>query len=136
MKRLLWNGSSWMMVLRLALLALTIAVVWASLKPNAGATIAGSDKLAHGFAYMSLTLVGLCNFMTFRNKVLFIVFALLLGATMEFCQSFIPGRDMSGADMLANSAGVMLAILMYLPIGWWRRRMRLAIAIHEEKGQQ
>jgi hypothetical protein len=110
------------LLLRITLVGLVIAVIWASLKPNGGATIAGSDKLAHGLAYMSLALVGLNNFRLLANKALFVAFALMLGALMEYGQSFVPGRDMSAEDMLANSIGVALGIVFYIPFSLWRKR--------------
>lgn len=119
---------AWVLWLRVSLVTLVLAVIWKSLEPNSGSAIAGSDKLAHGLAYMSVALVGLNNFRALRYKVLFVMFALGLGALMEFGQSFVPGRDMSAADMVANAIGVSIGILLYIPFSLWRRRRRLQVA--------
>ena len=36
---------------------------------------------------------------------------IFLGALLEVAQSFIPDRFMSGADAIANTAGILVAIL-------------------------
>lgn len=119
--RVFGQRATLILLLRITLVGLVIAVIWASLKPNGGSAIAGSDKLAHGFAYMSLTLVGLNNFRLLANKALFVTFALMLGALMEYAQSFVPGRDMSADDMFANGIGVALGIVLYIPFSLWRK---------------
>lgn len=128
MSRIASQRTALVLLLRVTLAALVIAVVWKSLEPNGGAVIAGSDKLAHGLAYMSLTVVGLNNFRALRFKLLFIMFALALGACMEYGQSFVPGRDMSVGDMIANAIGVSIGIAAYIPFSFWRRR-RLQMAM-------
>lgn len=51
-----------------------------------------------------------------------VFFCLLYGATDEFHQSFIPGRFASGADLVADTGGGLLAAIG--DWGWrqWRKR--------------
>ena len=103
------------------LLVIALAVVvWASLSQNA--SIPGpqnSDKIAHFIAYFGVAFLGLAGFRTPRNEILFIVFCFILGASMEYAQSFVPGRMMSWADMIANSLGILGAVVFYLPLRSW-----------------
>jgi VanZ family protein len=52
----------------------------------------------------------------FRSKVarfVALVFAVGLGALLEWGQSFVPGRDMSFADGIANTLGVFSGMLFF-----------------------
>lgn len=108
------------------LLAFALAlVIWASLSQNATLPAAeNSDKIAHFIAYFGLTFLGLASFRTPKNEGLFVIFCLILGGTMEYAQSFVPGRVMSWEDMIANGLGVLGAVLLYLPLrGWIDQRL-------------
>tara|TARA_R110001583_G_scaffold2657_3_gene18721 strand:- start:1836 stop:2222 length:387 start_codon:yes stop_codon:yes gene_type:complete len=107
---------------RILLVAVLVVVVWASLKQT-GNTIAGSDKIAHFLAYMSLAGLGLVSFQLLRNQCLFMLFCLALGGTMELIQGQLPHRVMGWDDMLANSLGVLTAILVYWPLRGWIDRL-------------
>ena len=106
--------------IRILLVIALAIVVWASLSQTA--QIPGpqnSDKVAHFIAYFGLALLGLTGFRTPRNEIFFIIFCFILGASMEYGQSFVPGRVMSWADMIANSLGIIGAVLFYLPLRSW-----------------
>ena len=110
--------------IRILLVIALAIVVWASLSQTVA--ISGpqhSDKAAHFIAYFGLTFLGLTGFRTPRNEILFVGFCLLLGAAMEYGQSFVPGRSMSWADMLANSLGILGAVLLYWPLRNWIGRI-------------
>lgn len=85
------------------------------------------DKLLHGLLYGALALSALFALppginarfprRTFFGLVLFCVF---YGITDEFHQSFVPGRCPSGWDLLADTVGGALTLLLW---GWWSRRL-------------
>jgi VanZ family protein len=106
------------------------AVLWAAVLflvsarpdlPGAGwlSRIPGGDKLAHLGAYAVL---GACLAWGQRRQrggapaapgagALLILVGALYGASDEFHQSFVPGRDASAADWIADLCGVTLGYL-------------------------
>ena len=81
----------------------------------------GLDKAAHAITYGILagTLVyGLHPFANDSNRfilaILIVLFCLIFGITDEFHQSFIPGRNVSGWDIVADVfGGLFVAGLWY-----------------------
>ena len=83
----------------------------------------GFDKLLHVIAYGSLAASLLYGLQPFINTttmpiagMIVVLFCLLYGLSDEFHQSFIPGRFVSGWDVLADTSGAVLVVL------WWMRR--------------
>jgi len=83
----------------------------------------GFDKLLHVIAYGSLAASLLYGLQPFINTttmpiagMIVVLFCLLYGLSDEFHQSFIPGRFVSGWDVLADTTGAVLVVL------WWMRR--------------
>lgn len=84
----------------------------------------GFDKLAHIIAYAILGgafLYGLHPFGRTWNRsvaaTIVILFCLLYGISDEYHQSFIPGRFVSGWDVVADCLGGLLAVYL-----WYRRK--------------
>lgn len=85
------------------------------------------DKLAHLIAYATLAASLLYALpRTWHNKwhlarisLLVVLFCLLYGISDEWHQSFVPGRDASAGDVLADVLGACLAMVIY---GKWRQR--------------
>jgi len=82
--------------------------------------IAGIDKLAHGLIYAVLAAAALFAVRpdvrvrkSLRIGALVILFCLLYGMTDEYHQSFIPGRCPSGWDILADTLGAMVTVLIW-----------------------
>ena len=93
-----------------------LGVIFVSLTPGEifpSSSVLHLDKVGHLFAYTGLgILIGL----TFRhrNGRLFVAFGVIvLGFLLEWGQSFVPGRDMSLADGLVNTCGIILGGLIY-----------------------
>jgi VanZ family protein len=85
----------------------------------------GFDKLMHMFAYASLAASFLYSLHPFVDKITVpvtglavVLFCLIFGLSDEFHQSFIPGRFVSGWDVLADTTGAVLVVL------WWLKRKR------------
>ena len=89
-----------------------LAVAVVSLIP-VPAGIHGSDKLLHfvTYALLGLGFTSLCC--TARQAVSTAVWVVLFGILIEFLQGFTGYRSFELADMLANSAGVTLAFLLW-----------------------
>jgi VanZ family protein len=87
--------------------------------------IAGQyDKLEHGTAFLILALCGRIAFPS-RRALWFLLGGLaLLGATIEFTQMMIPGRDAEFMDEVADITGAIIGLgvgeMLLRPLG--RRR--------------
>jgi len=75
------------------------------------------DWLLHGLEYGLLGLLlaralagGLHGRLSRRRAALTMVLGVLYGATDEWHQSFIPGRQVEAGDLLADSAGTLLGL--------------------------
>ena len=93
---------------------LIIAITLLSLlPPKSGFELGKSDKLNHFLAYAILSL----NFGFISTKIrsyfIGIPFLIAYGLLIEFFQGFVPGRDPSFYDALANSAGVFSGFFIF-----------------------
>lgn len=96
---------------RVALGAYALLMVYLSLMPLSGPVgVEHSDKLAHLLAYGVFTLLAFMSATRQRQFLLGCVGIVLFGIAMEVLQSFIPGRQMSFWDCIANSLGVLLVL--------------------------
>lgn len=110
-------------------IALAATLVFAS--GNQPAAIPGSfvglDKLAHFCLFGLLATLVLRNRAVWRLRgwrgVIAVAVVSAFGATDEWHQSFTPGRSVEFADWIADTAGAMLAVTLYLHWGWYRRLM-------------
>jgi len=78
------------------------------------------DKLTH-FAIFSLLSYVIYFTFSYQDKVWFlkkhrqsltIIFALLIGASIEFIQLYMPTRNTSIFDMIANLCGILFTVLI------------------------
>jgi VanZ family protein len=97
--------------------------------------IVNIDKFLHCLAYAVLGLAFLFALPPpWRQRHPFlaassvVLFCLLYGATDEFHQSFIPGRDCSGADLVADGVGGWLAAIANGCWDHWPVRSRGAVS--------
>ncbi len=77
-------------------------------------TVHINDKLGHFLAYASLAINVLlvCNLV--KEKLIGIILMISYGFLMEFFQGFVPGRDPSFLDMIANSSGILVGLVIFL----------------------
>lgn len=98
----------------ITLLAYALIVGWLSLQPGGNSAIGSYDKLAHFLTYAVFAVLA---YRLGLGRLIFSFVALLIvtySGLLEFGQSFIPGRMMSGLDLVANSAGVVLGSFICL----------------------
>lgn len=84
-----------------------LLLTYFALRPiDAAINVAHWDKALHFFAYLQLS--ALAYFVTLKPKpfIWLCLLIVLYGAAIEIIQSFVPGRQMSLLDFLANLAGV------------------------------
>ncbi|RJX27698.1 MAG: teicoplanin resistance protein VanZ [Desulfurivibrio sp.] len=94
---------------------------------NLPSAINGLDKILHALAYATLAascLYGLHPAArdkgSLRPAAGVVFFCFCYGLTDEFHQSFIPGRSPSGLDIVADTGGAVLTVLLWH--GWRTRR--------------
>ena len=93
---------------------LIIAITLLSLlPPKSDFELGKSDKLNHFLAYAILSLN--FGFISTKNRSYFvgIPFLIAYGILIEFFQGFVPGRDPSFYDALANSVGVFSGFFIF-----------------------
>lgn len=99
----------WLLCTCFLLIGITILSL---LPPKSGLEIQSNDKVNHFVAYACLTFCGLAaKFLkqAFGIVLLFILFGIL----MEWLQGFVPGRDQSFFDAIANMLGVGIGFIIY-----------------------
>jgi VanZ family protein len=107
--------------IRLLLLLELLGIVYLSLKsPNGGVNVQLNDKVGHfiGYGVLSLNTFLVFGFKPIRKGILLIIGLLGMGAILEGLQGFVPGREVSGLDIVANSIGVAIGTALYFV---WKR---------------
>jgi VanZ family protein len=89
--------------------ALLIAVV--SLLPAGGALVGSYDKSAHLIIYTIFAALAYRLGLTGRRYVYLCIGIIVYSGLLEVGQSFVPGREMSALDLLANTLGVLTGAL-------------------------
>ena len=78
------------------------------------------DKANHFIAFMTLYVL-LSLAYKHLSIVMKITLLLAFGMQIEIVQSFIPGRDFSGFDVVADSVGITIGIVVYYLYEKYRR---------------
>lgn len=86
----------------------TAFVTFASLRPMNSASFEPWDKLGHLVLYGIFAMLGYRVFRQPRAYLSVCIAIVVYSGLMEVVQSFMPGRVMSGYDLLANGVGVLL----------------------------
>ena len=78
------------------------------------------DKYAHFLVYGLLATL-LCRLGAgWRSAAWAVVAASLYGASDEWHQTFVAGRDASAGDWMADTTGAALAVVLYRGVSWYR----------------
>ena len=93
-----------------------LTVIFVSLLPSTGVSFWHVDKIGHFFAYAGMAVLALLAFNSGISRASALLFAVALGAALEWGQSFVPGRDMSLMDGIANTLGVITGTVLF----WFR----------------
>lgn len=110
----------------LAYMAIIFALSHQSRPPVPEVLLRLSDKVLHAAEYLPLGLLLLGALGRKSAAAAFLAWgaATLFGATDEFHQSFVPGRDASVWDLAADAAGAALGICALTAWRRWRSRQR------------
>lgn len=107
--------------LRLLFLFELLGIIYLSLKsPNGGVNVQLNDKVGHfiGYGVLSLNTFLVFGFNLQRKGSLLIMGLVGMGIILEGLQGFVPGREVSGLDIVANSIGVAIGTALYF---LWKR---------------
>lgn len=87
-------------------------VAFTSLNPSGGRGLDNLDKVVHLLVYYIFAVLAYRMLGDKRHYLLLCLGVIAYGGLLELGQSFVPGRDMSGYDLLANTIGVVLGALV------------------------
>ena len=95
-----------------ALLTYACLIAWASLSPGSGAEpyFPHDDKLIHFLAYALFALLSLPVINTYAHVYIVSACIFLFGGLIEIGQSFVPLREMSFGDLMANTLGLVVGM--------------------------
>lgn len=95
-----------------------VITILSLLPPANGIEIPTNDKVGHFLAYATLTLNFSLLFNEFSKKHLILLVGIIIyGTAIEFLQGFIPGRQPSFLDILANTGGAFIGLTLYIIFG-------------------
>ena len=83
--------------------------------------VPSEDKFGHFFVYGLLGTLVCRTGSGWKWAAVSLVIVSAFGASDEWHQSFVPGRDSDVRDWVADTAGAALAIALYTGWGWYRR---------------
>lgn len=115
--------------LNLSLLVILVVITYYSLRFPANNSLPTNDKIGHFLAYACLACNGLLRWNKRRSQGIWISFAILYGLLMEFGQSYVPGRDPSLLDVVANSCGVLMGCVIFWSLGRFITQMLVKINV-------
>ena len=99
--------------LKMLLFLALVMVTWQALSPSpAQATQLIDDKMGHALVFLFLAIISDHAFATTAfnwKKALWLMF---YGVAIEVLQHFIPGRDFSFLDMLADASGLLIYFIL------------------------
>lgn len=84
--------------------------------PSSGVEIHVNDKIGHFVAY-AVWMVNIGLLVSSKHYWKIILAILVYSGIMEFFQSFIPGREVSFYDMMANTIGAIIGTAILLLFG-------------------
>jgi VanZ family protein len=92
----------------LVLLVYAVLVAFVSLSPSSGASAEHWDKVLHLVTYAVFAAIGYGAIKEGRRYFFVCLGIIVYSGLIEVAQSYMPGRVMSGYDLLANAVGVVI----------------------------
>lgn len=94
-----------------AILLFVIISTLSLLPPESGVEVPGNDKVGHFLAYTLFSLNVAVLFKARKTQIIALILVFLYSMLIEFIQGFIPGREPSGLDLIANASGIMIGFV-------------------------
>ena len=92
----------------LVLIFYAVLVAFVSLSPGSGASTEHWDKVLHLITYAVFAALGYHAIKEGRGYLFLCLGIVVYSGLIELAQSYIPGRVMSGYDIVANAVGVAI----------------------------
>lgn len=99
-----------MKLIKLSTLLILLLITYFSLKTPDGHDLPTNDKVGHFLAYTILSIHMFLLSKTKRGNLMAFLFSVFYGILMEFSQGFVPGREQSFYDFIANSLGTLIGL--------------------------
>lgn len=99
-----------MKLVKLSTLLTLLLITYFSLKTPDGHDLPTNDKVGHFLAYTVLSIHLLLLSKTKRGNLFAVLFSIFYGLLMEFFQGFVPEREPSFYDFIANSLGTLIGL--------------------------
>jgi VanZ family protein len=87
-------------------------VALTSLYPGSNESVEHLDKVVHLLVYYIFAVFGYRMLANKRHYLYICLGIIVYSGLIELGQSYIPGREMSALDLLANIAGVALGVIV------------------------
>ncbi len=71
-----------------------------------------NDKVIHSMSYFALMMTLDFSWRSGKQMITKSMLVLFYSGLIEYGQSFVPGREMSLADLMANAMGVLIFLLL------------------------
>ena len=111
----------------LTLLWLFLVLVFSTIPVKGLQTRHLSDTVIHFVMYGIAAVLFMKDFRSKtsmkKSAVLSIIIASLFGLVIELIQSVIPWREYSFSDMMANVSGAVFFTLLYILVGYYRKKI-------------
>lgn len=99
-------------LLKTSLVCVIVGITILSLlPPKSGVELGEHDKINHFIAYTVFSLNAGLLATTWKRHFYLLPFLIGYGLLMEYCQGFVPGREPSWLDALANTTGVAIGFV-------------------------
>lgn len=103
-------------------LGYAVVIAYLSLTPTGAINVGSHDKSAHFLSYTVFAILGVRIGLSRKGFIALCIGIVFYSALMEFGQSFVPNRQMSALDLVANAMGVLVG---YAACVWYRRAAAL-----------
>lgn len=99
----------------LTYLAYVAFTIFISLLPGSGKppAISHLDKISHFVTYGGMAFLGMSAFVSRPKRIIMLAFSVFLGMILEWGQSYVPNRNLSLGDVIANTLGVGFGFFVF-----------------------
>jgi VanZ family protein len=104
------------------ILVFTGIAILSLLPPKSIEKIGEHDKINHFIAYAVLSLNVGVVLKKLKTYVFFLPLIIAYGLLLEYLQGFVPGRQPSWLDALANSMGVLFGLILMFLVRFTKKR--------------
>lgn len=94
-----------------AVILFSVITILSLLPPESGVELPEYDKVGHFLAYTLFSWNVALLFKERKTQIIALILVFLYSMLIEFIQGFIPGREPSGLDLIANASGIMIGFI-------------------------